>query len=46
MALRRLYRKIYASYMTRKNPVKYAEKIGVNFVRGGGTSIWKPIMGE
>ena len=35
MLLRRLYRKIYTYYMIRVNPIRYAEKIGVNFVKGG-----------
>lgn len=35
MNLKRLYRKVYTAYMTRRNPIKYAEKVGVNFVRGG-----------
>lgn len=46
MNLKRLYRKVYTAYMTRRNPIKYAEKVGVNFVRGGDTSIWKPFMGK
>ena len=35
MRVKRLWRKLYTAYMVRKNPIKYAEKIGVNFVRGG-----------
>ena len=30
MTLKRLYRKVYTAYMTRRNPIKYAEKVGVN----------------
>lgn len=35
MLLRKLYRKIYTYYMILVNPIRYAEKIGVNFVKGG-----------
>lgn len=35
MNLRKFYRKIYTFVMVRKKPVKYAKKIGVNFVEGG-----------
>ncbi len=35
MILRKLYRVFYRNIVCAINPAKYAEKIGVNFVRGG-----------
>ena len=40
MGYRRLYRKIYAKIVSRRNPLKYAKKIGVNIAPGAKVVIY------
>ncbi len=38
--MKRLYRALYRKIIGRLNPVKYAQKIGVNMPGGGGAYLW------
>lgn len=44
--LKRLYRTVYRLLMIRWNHIRYAKKIGVNMLGGGGTSLWSYWMGN
>lgn len=42
MNLRKLYKLLYAKL----KPMKYMERVGVNFPRGEGTPIWEDRLGN
>ncbi len=44
MFLKKIYRTFYRDIICARKPAKYAEKIGVNFPRGGGTYLWQSRM--